>query len=222
MNDVCVVITGLLQEDYVTELEKTYQDWTGGLIVSTWRSAPQNLLERLKSKNFIIVLSDPPEHIESTNVQTRTIYAGVLKAFELGFEYVIRMRTDINCNDFVLLNYLIRPLYRDPKKLTVICGIEFGRNKRNPNKYYLDLMIAGRIQNLLRFVQKERGPKDNRFVEKYWIEEYAGKRNLSLAELKNYLIYCLPLFRQYGIRMFFIKKNYEIVTEYCQKDFIRL
>ena len=56
MDDTCVVISGLLTEEYVNNLLITYSSVNNKLI-TTWENQPQNLIEKLRDNGFILIVS---------------------------------------------------------------------------------------------------------------------------------------------------------------------
>jgi len=215
MNDTCVVISGLLKNEYINALLITYKN-VKNKIITTWEDQPKELIEMLKNNGFIIVLSKPitfdsyNQHI-STLVQITTIKKGIEKANELGFKYVIKMRTDITCNNFELFCKVIENMYKN--KITVLCGIF---------NYFSDLMVAGPIEEMILFYKNIPSNKDTRSPERYLMEEYMNDPNTTVEQFKSKVNFCLPEVRKYNITMYFISKRWEIIFDYCSRDFINL
>jgi hypothetical protein len=215
MTDTCIVITGLLKEEYMEHLERTYIN-IKNKILSTWEDQDKVLIEKLKSLNFIVVLNDYPSYKNQTNYQTKCIREGCLKAKELGFKYVGRMRTDLCCNNMPLFISSTRHLYID--KLCCPSGIW----RPHTGYYIMEIPLFGEVEKLILWSHKEQEQTDTRFVEQYLLENYIGKSNLTLEDIKEHFNFCLTEARNNGITMFWRNHSIEIINRYCSGDFIRL
>lgn len=210
MEDTCVVITGVIDSSFVSPLINMYKD-IPNKIISTWRD--QSHINEFIENGFMVCLNDYPIHKNSTNYQTVNIRQGCIKAKELGFKYVIRMRTDLICNDMGLFMTVIEKFYKD--KLTVLCGLQ------TTVFYYVDFFVAGPISEMLIFFNKEQETEDKRFVEQYWMEEYFNKSNITFDEFKQRINICLTDLRNNNIEMEIISKNWgKIIGKYCNQDII--
>jgi hypothetical protein len=210
MEDTCVVITGVIDSSFVSPLINMYKD-IPNKIISTWRD--QSHINEFIENGFMVCLNDYPIHKNSTNYQTVNIRQGCIKAKELGFKYVIRMRTDLICNDMGLFMTVIEKFYKD--KLTVLCGLQ------TTVFYYVDFFVAGPISEMLIFFNKEQETEDKRFVEQYWMEEYFNKSNITFDEFKQRINICLTDLRNNNIEMELISKNWgKIIGKYCNQDII--
>jgi hypothetical protein len=210
MEDTCVVITGVIDSSFVSPLINMYKD-IPNKIISTWRY--QSHINEFIENGFMVCLNDYPIHKNSTNYQTVNIRQGCIKAKELGFKYVIRMRTDLICNDMGLFMTVIEKFYKD--KLTVLCGLQ------TTVFYYVDFFVAGPINEMLIFFNKEQETEDKRFVEQYWMEEYFNKSNITFDEFKQRINICLTDLRNNNIEMELISKNWgKIIGKYCNQDII--
>jgi hypothetical protein len=215
MDDTCVVISGLLTDEYVNNLLITYSS-VNNKIITTWENQPQNLIEKLRDNGFIIVLNKPLVIAEynqhsSALVQTTAIKSGVIKASELGFKYAIRMRSDITCNDFILFCKVIENKYKE--KITALCGIL---------NYFYDAVIAGPIEDMLKFYKNTPLDEDIRGPERFLMEEYMEDTNTTVEQFKTKVYFCLEEVRRSGITMYFISKRWEIINDYCRRDFVNL
>jgi hypothetical protein len=215
MDDTCVVISGLLNDEYVNNLLITYSSFSNK-IITTWENQQKELIEKLKDNGFIIVLNKPliltcfNQHI-SALVQTTAIKSGVIKANELGFKYAIRMRTDITCNDFNLFCNTIERMYKE--KITVLCGLL---------NYFYDAVVAGPIEKMLKFYRNIPSDYDTRGPERYLMEEYMEDTNTTVELFKTKVYFCLEEVRKANITMYFTSKRWEIINDYCNRHFINL
>ena len=210
MNDTCVIITGLLRNEFISPLIEMYKD-VPNKIISTWKDQPQT--DTLRDNGFIIKLNDYPSYRNCTNYQTVNIREGCILAKNLGFKYVIRMRTDLICNDMIKFMGCINHLYRE--RITVLGFINL------TSFYIIDFFIAGNIDEMILIFNKEQKEDDKRFVEQYWMEEYLGKNDLKHFDLKQKLHTCLDILYSNNIDMEIISKNWgKIISKYYKKDFI--
>lgn len=206
----CVIITGLLKNEYISPLIDMYKD-VPNKIISTWKDQPH--INTLKDNGFIIQLNDYPSYRNCTNYQTVNIREGCILAKKLGFKYIIRMRTDLICNNMIKFMGCITPLYTE--KITVLGFINLS------SFYIIDFFIAGEICEMISIFNKEQKENDKRFVEQYWMEEYLGKKDLTINDLKEKLYTCLDILQSNNIDMQIISKNWgKIISNYCKKDFI--
>jgi hypothetical protein len=99
INDMCIIITGLIHENYIIDILTTYKN-INNKIISTWYDQDQTLIKILKDNGFIILLNGYPTVKSSYNFQSTHIKAGLLKAIELGCKYVLRFRSDTYIRHF--------------------------------------------------------------------------------------------------------------------------
>jgi len=210
MDDTCVVITGILRDEFIQPLIEMYKEVPHKLI-STWKDQPH--IDELKKYGFIIRLNDYPSYRNCTNYQTVNIREGCLLAKSLGFSYVIRMRTDLICNDVVKFMGCIKHLYKE--KITVLGFIQTSLF------YIIDFFVAGPTNEILLVFNEEQKEGDKRFVEQYWMEEYFNKKDLTFTDLKERLYSCLQVLQENNIEMELISKNWgKIIGKYCNQNII--
>ena len=210
MDDTCVVITGILRDEFIQPLINMYKE-VPHKIISTWKDQPH--IDELKNNGFIIRLNDYPSYRNCTNYQTVNIREGCLLAKSLGFSYVIRMRTDLICNDVVKFMGYIKHLYKE--KITVLGFIQTSL------LYIIDFFVAGPTNEILLVFNEEQKEGDGRFVEQYWMEEYFNKKDLTFSDLKERLYSCLPVLQENNIEMELISKNWgKIIGKYCNQNII--
>lgn len=218
-NEFCFVITGLLKSEYILDLIKTYSG-VENKIISTWKDQNVEYINLLKENGFLIVLNDLPKYDNHSFQQIQTIYqnttieSGCMKALELGFEYVIRMRTDVTCNDIKLFRNILSEF--DRSKISVFSAIDYGYSF-----YFLDLMLAGKISNILRMVSPEVSNKDERFVEKIWMDNYTGENITDLGKFKWYFNTCLTDCRKNQLDFYWHNHSQFLISCYCNSSFIK-
>jgi len=184
MNDTCFLITGLLIDRFIPKLLYTYEN-IPNKIFSTWKDQDPNLLNILRENKFTIVLNEYPSNRVSRNYQNTNGYNGCLKALELGFKYVIRIRTDLFINNCILFKNTINHLFRDK-----ICLLGWYTHN---NGYILDHFHCGPVEKLLKLYLPQIEVSDLRFSEKFFQEEYCGKNDLTFEESRDYFNYCIEL-----------------------------
>ncbi len=109
-----IVMQGPLvsKDDFTVETVKIYGKLYPGVavIVSTWKSESQEIIDRLKKlENCHVVLNDLPEHsgMLNLNYQIVSTMAGIRKAQQLGKEYVFKTRCDYRFMRIGLMEYLV-------------------------------------------------------------------------------------------------------------------
>lgn len=222
MDKTCVIITGLIKYEYISLLIDTYKN-IKDKIISTWIDQDKYLLDILSDNGFILVLNNYPINKNSTNYQIKCILNGCLKAKDMGYEYIIRMRTDINCNNFIKFREIIYDLYK--YKITFFYCIFYPPFKF----YFLDVMIAGNINELLIMFKNEKEIYDDRYTELYLMENYIYNKESNIVNI-NYLKYkqdinikyqiftkhfnlCHKICLDNNIKMFWLSKNYDIILQ---------
>jgi len=209
--DTCFVITGLIpaNKDYMLPLLDLYKD-VKNKILSTWEDQPW--LEVFERNGFRVILNEYPFYKNSTNYQTVCIREGCIVAEELGFKYVIRMRTDLICND---ITKFLNSMPLDNNKLCVLGFVQ------THTFYIIDFFMGGLTQEMLKIFNKEQTEDDVRFVEQYWMEEYFGK-TLTYEDAKNNINTCYDIFNEKRVEMTLLTKHWSLVlAQYCKEDFFR-
>ena len=211
----CYVITGLINNADVIPLINEYSS-VQYKIISTWNDQDIHSIEQLKNNGFIIVQDDYPKNNKQTNYQSKAIYNGCMKAKELNCTHVIRMRTDIECdNTFHFLNLLNNNFFNEDK-LVSFCGIETIQD----GVYFFDVMVAGEVNKMLEFFKNEQSIDDNRYIEKYLLEMYLNKTNITRADVKSIFNFCYLACRRLDIHFYFDKYNTEIINNHCNQSFV--
>ena len=217
MDTICVVITGIINTN-INEILKTYKDFNNK-IISTWNNQSEEFIKILEENNFIIVLSDFLNSYNSTNYQMKSSHVGCLKAKELGFNYVIRMRTDINCNNFPLfVSLLYDNDYFNTNKLISFSGMKFHGNADESNVCIMDNMIGGYINNIIHFYNNLQDVGDVRFPEQYLQEVYLQKNLPTKEDILKHFIFCYDICKKNGLTFFIGKQyNWEFINWRCQQ-----
>jgi hypothetical protein len=226
MDNTCILITGLIKYEYISLLIDTYIN-IKHKIISTWNDQDKKLLDILSDNGFTLVLNNYPINKNSANYQIRCILNGCLKAKDMGYKYIIRMRTDINCNNFKKFIEIIYDLYIN--KITFFYCIFYPPFKF----YFLDVMIAGDINEILKMVKNEKEIYDDRYIELYLMETYIYQQenninsynkninflryqddiNIKYNIFTKYFNLCHKICLDNNIKMFWLSKNYDIIYQ---------
>lgn len=98
--DLAIIIQGPLkaEDDFTMETVKIYRILfpEALLIVSTWKTENQQILREIEREGALIIQSESPikNGVGNMNYQRDSTLAGLHKAYELGFQYSIKTRTD--------------------------------------------------------------------------------------------------------------------------------
>jgi len=214
MDETCIVITGLINEEYVSYLLETYKN-VKNKIISTWLDQDKILIEMLRNNKFIIVQDNFPINNTQTNYQSKAIRNGCLKAKELGYKYVIRLRTDMISDSIVLFIQLLEKEFFPKEKLVSFCGIE-----TQDGVYFYDIMIGGRAEQIFEFFKNEQSIEDTRYIEKFLLESYLDKMNITREDVKGIFNFCFLHCCLLEIEFFLLKYKFNIINEYCTKSFV--
>ena len=201
IDNTIVVITGLINVFFVDNLIKSYKN-TNNKLISTWYDQDKDLIELLILNNFKIVLNDYPKHKNSTNVQIYATNKGSQEAKKLGYKYICHTRSDVFPLNYLEFLKKSQQLYTE--KLTIICGIP-------SDVLFLQILTVGSINEILNFYNKLQEPTDTRFPEKYLMETYIGKQNLTKEDIKTHFNICLNLCRKYDIEFIWFRPSWWVV-----------
>lgn len=224
-NDTVTIITGKLIEICIDYLIHSYTK-IKHKIISTWKDEDSSLLEQLSSNGFIIVLNDYPEYKNTTNYQITCIRAGLLKAQELGFKYAVRSRTDIFPNIQLKFIHITRHLYNE--KITVIGGI-IGEYPNDDS--FLDLIISGHINEMLKLYPILQLPNDSRNPEQFLLETYFNTSKIKIDILNTKMNSCINLCKENKIEFTWYRTQryfatglsfpyMKLIKEYCMAPFV--
>ena len=142
---------------------------------SIWNNEDPNHLMKLVQYGFTLIYNDINQQ-SLYQAQFITIVNGLHYLKEKGFDYVVKTRLDIVSTDYPTYLELVTRLYSD--KITVITGIE------TSSVYFLDIIVSGKINDMCSFFTLQR-VTDNRYSEKFLIEQYSGKQNLTREEIQT-------------------------------------
>jgi hypothetical protein len=146
-HEVCIIITGLLKPEYIDSIIHTYRN-IKNKIISTWNDENIDFLNKLAQNNFIILLNEKPKITHGYINQSLHIINGCSKAKEMGFEYVLRVRSDC---------YIVNYNYNEDDKNLIKYIYSKNNNNGNYNKsleYYSDDKLLQFIYYNLAFYNK--------------------------------------------------------------------
>jgi hypothetical protein len=226
-SDTITIITGIITRTYVDNMIQCYKTVQHKLI-STWDNSPKELIEELENNGFIIFFN-PYHHADwhLFNYQYITVKYAIEYAIKLGYKYICRTRTDVytsNHNDFLTCT---RHLYQD--KVTVICGV----NTQN-KIYFLDVIIVGKSNELgalfnvtSTYTSKLIVYNDKIFVETdeinpevFIFRNYTNIIPKTKDDIKKYMHFCKDICIANNITIFWISKNMQLITDYCNNSFV--
>lgn len=148
---------------------------------SIWQNEDTKYIVKLTNNNFKIIYNDIKQQ-RIFKPQPITIFNGLNYLKEKGYEYILRTRFDIVSPDYNKYLNLVSELY--PENITVIAGIE------TSTIYFLDIIVSGKINDMCNFF-KLQPINDYRYYEKFFIESYSNKINLTKEEIRNVLNFSL-------------------------------
>ena len=184
--DPCFIITGKLSKESVPDLIECYKDYPYK-ILSTWEQEDFSLLSLLESKGFKLILNRPEGAPIAANFQSVCIVRACELAKQMGFTRCIRTRTDMVFHNLGLFLTLLQPFFELNDKLICLSGMS---KEEPPLLYYVDLLMAGTTEQLLRFFKPMQAGEDPRCCEVFWLEEYIGRPIQSKADILDAFIFC--------------------------------
>lgn len=210
MNDICYIITGKLSRDITILLIQLYSD-VQNKIISTWYDQEFEWLALLYLHGFKIVLNTAPDIQTSANYQSTCVYNGCRKAEALGFKICIRMRTDMFPIHIQQLTTLLQQSLTD--KLLCLAGMTSEQPKL---WYYLDALIMGRTEQLLRFFTPQQKADDLRCAELFWLEEYIGHPATEKSDVLEAFTFCGKQIQGQPVHCQWHEKGWEIFQCYIR------
>jgi hypothetical protein len=215
-----ILFTGkinLLALDVLIEQTKNIEN----KFASIWGNEKQEYIVKLSNNNFKIIYNDINQQ-KIYRPQFITVFNGLNYLKENGYEYVLRTRIDIVSLDYSKYLNLVCELY--PEKITVIAGIE------TSTTYFLDIIVSGKINEMCNFCALQP-INDDRYYEKFLIENYSNKINLTKDEIINIFNFSLNDCIANNIEFMWYRpiswKSYAItypdmrvIKEYCNSSII--
>lgn len=144
INDICIIIQGSTNENYLRQIKESYKKSKIQLIFSTWKGE-----EKKYNKNDLVIFNTMPKEkgIKNVMLQRLSTYNGLLKAESLGYKYAIKIRSDAyftNIENFLKCNINLN-------KLNFIYFIDCIRSDdRTRQQYFYDFCQISTITNLLK------------------------------------------------------------------------
>lgn len=220
--DTITVITGLVKDVYINDLIESYKDIRNKLL-STWKDTNSEVLHKFEQNGFLIVVSERPILDNSVNYQTVLAQNGILKARELGFQYVCRSRTDVFPQNHLVFLEKTRELYKE--NITVLCGVELFHIH-----YFLDIIVCGKIENMLLFFcgVKQKGDTN---PERFWLDNYAKEPIHTKEDVKRHLNFANKICKENNIEIIWYRPYdcisfprtipyTKVISEYCNAYFV--
>ena len=184
---IAIVIQGplLIEEDFTIETirfyKKTFQNHL--IIISTWEDTDTRILKLLELEKVTIVLSSKPNNNGPLNInlQIASSKAGVIKAKELGAEFVYKTRADQRMyknltNSLITLQHTF-PVLNDTEQAARIIACSFTTLKYRPYGVG-DMLMFGHISDMIEYWDSKY---DIRFIQK---DEYENLSVLNYAKVR--------------------------------------
>ena len=189
--------------------------------VSIWENENTEYIVKLSNNNFKIIYNDIKQQ-ELYKPQFIAVLNGLNYLKENGYEYVLRTRLDIESSDYNKYLELVSHLY--PNKITVIAGIE------TSTTYFLDIIVSGEINEMCKFFTLQP-INDDRYYEKFLLENFNNKTNLQKEEIRNILNFSLNDCIVNNIEFLWYRPiswksssitypDMRVIKEYCKQTFI--
>lgn len=215
-----ILFTGkinLLALDVLIEQTKNIEN----KFASIWGNEKPEYIVKLSNNNFKIIYNDINQQ-KIYRPQFITVVNGLNYLKENGYEYVLRTRLDIVSLDYSKYLNLVSELY--PEKITVIAGIE------TSTTYFLDIIVSGKINEMCNFCALQP-INDDRYYEKFLIENYSNKINLTKDEIINIFNFSLNdcivnniefmWYRPISWKLYAITyPDMRVIKEYCNSSII--
>lgn len=194
-----LVIQGpiLMDENFTIETiriyKKTFENHL--IIISTWEDTDQRIIRQLNQEGVIVVLSKKPAFNGPLNInlQIESSKAGILKAKEMGAEFVYKSRTDQrmykNLTGFLIALQQTFPIKRDLGQTLRIIACSFTTLKYRP--YGIgDMLMFGHISDMQDYWDSQYDMREILSVEhdKLSIVEYGRIRLAETYLCTNYLL----------------------------------
>jgi hypothetical protein len=196
-----IVITGIICDNYLDEMIRSYENCTHIKIISTWNYVDTKIIEKLKENNFKVIQSDFPNNLSGTSVnyQNYSTYMGIEYSKTFNVTHVIRMRCDMICTNI--------------NKYINICENRYELNKmiylyylKHDGGYLIDYTHFGSIEDTLKYINHYQDNNDNRFPEKFRQEQCYGTSEYNI--IKENVIFILEEIVDSNIDFLFIKDGY--------------
>ena len=200
--NIGVILTGIIEEYFLDELIKVYENCKVYKIVSTWDYIDSNIINKLKQNGFIVVTSTFPNDIDkcSVNFQNFSFKMGIEKAKEIGVTHVLRMRSDLYCNDINKLIEIYEKIYNDGKMIFLLYFL----NRNVYYEYLIDFAHFGDLYMSEKYACCIKDISDSRFAEKFRQEEGFGTSDYNI--IKKHVIFSAEELLKNNIEIRYLKK----------------
>jgi len=196
---IALVIQGpiIMDEDFTLESIRFYKKTFENLfiIVSTWEDTHQEILSLLNQEEVTVILSKKPNYSGPLNInlQIESSKAGVLRAKEMGAEFVYKSRTDQrmykDLTRFLISLQQTFPIKNDLGQTAPIIACSFTTLKYRP--YGIgDMLMFGHISDMQDYWDSKYDMREipNLEHDKLSILDYAKIRLAETYLCTNYLL----------------------------------
>jgi len=212
MEITCFVITGKLNQDTTAIVVQSFQS-VKNKIVSTWDSEEPAYLHVLRAHGFTLILSKLPDTPSSLNCQALSISNGVKAAQSMGFTHCIRVRTDMFCNNYPLLQNAMLHIMNDSNKLYCLSGLN-GGNDNGPFVYFICEFMCGTTQKLLEVFDIQ--DSTSRVPEMVLLETYFKKDIITKDDIRSLFTFCGKELQRLPLSIEWYGKGWDLLF-YCQE-----
>jgi hypothetical protein len=203
-----IILTGLIENYYIDDLITVYKDCNYDKIVSTWNYTDSSIIDKLKQNNFHVVQSDFPGNIDpsSVNFQNYSFSIGMEKAKELNITHVLRMRSDVYCNNINKLIDIYTKIYEKDKLIFLMYFLN--RDIQLRYRYLIDQIYFGDLELLTKYSCCIKHQNDDRYAEKFRQEECFGTSDYNI--LRDKVIFSAKELVKNNIELVYLKHNVQV------------
>lgn len=200
--NIGIVITGIIEDYFIDNLIKQYNDCKYIKIISTWNYIHNDIINKLKENNFHVIQSDFPENIfkTSVNYQNYSTQKGIEYAESINITHIIKMRADMLCNNINKLIEMYQSIYEENKMIFLL-----HIHNVTPG-YLIDYAHFGDIYWSKKYICHYKSNYDIRFTEQFRQECCFGTSDLDI--IKKHVIYSGQKLIDENIDFSFLKKEY--------------
>jgi hypothetical protein len=233
-----IVIQGGIWHKYDFTLEtvklykKHYPDVC--VILSTWKDTPENYVEPFRKLGIEIILNEKPKPIPGNgNLQIISSYAGIMRAKELGCQYVCKTRTDQRMYATDIFSYFKKLLQIFPLRRKCDANsriIALGSNTYRNRLYDInDMFCFGEIDDVLKYwscspdmVWHTGLPPEERITENYICTEYLRAIGHDILGTQEDTLFCYAnyfvVIDLQSIDLYFVKRNKEYFNKFYYEN----
>jgi hypothetical protein len=220
VSKIGILFTGKIFPDAIDILIEQTKN-INNKFASIWENENPEFIVKLVNNNFTIIYNDIKQQMIYTP-QFITIFNGLNYLRENGYEYVLKTRFDVVSYDYKKYLDLLINLYSE--KITVIAGIE------TSSVFFMDIIVGGKINEMCKMYALQ-SIYDEKYAEKFLIENFSNKTNLTKEELRDIFNFSLTDCIVNDIEFIWYRPiswkselitcpDMRVINEYCKSEFI--